>query len=566
MGTDPHRLRLAPRNLHRWFGWAKGEFRPHRYALLPAAVVLAAFIWMVTCGSGDLLGKEAFGSFYDAQARSLFAGRWDVPRNAIRDEAFLRDGKVYGYFGFAPALLHMPFAVLWPESDGRWSRLSETAACCVTLWYAYQLLLRARSAFGLPDELDRRSKVLYSLLLISFGLGSSLIFMASEAYVFHEAIIWGAAFSLAGYDYLGRYFITGRSGCLIGACVLGFLAFFSRGSVGAGPIVALALTAVALATRTLPRQTRFNNSNDLHAGAKRRQESPQVQQIQRRNAPDSARASDSGAARRCGYRDTGSLWRRLAGAWRSLEPARPPWHAGVAAGAVALTLAVFVAINYAKFRTFLDAAPLRLYSQMQSNPRRLQRVAGRQVSLANVHSGALAYFSPARIRFQPAFPWVFATRDARIFAEARYDLIEPYASLPATNPAACGLALAGVIGAAWLARRRHILWPFILTVGALAGAAAPLAADALTFRYLHDMFPFLVVAGAFGLHALLLLPRIARRTAFSLLLPAVLFGTWANLAIAIVYQRAIVNGTPGESRREFKAWQQYIDRHLSGRP
>jgi hypothetical protein len=225
-----------------------------------------------------------------------------------------------------------------------------------------------------------------------------------------------------------------------------------------------------------------------------------------------------------------------------------------------------VAINYAKFRTFFDAAPLGFYSQVQSNPQRLGRVAGKQVSLGNVRSGAGAYLSPGRIEFRPTFPWVFATRNARVYPEARYDLIEPYAGLPASNPAAFVLALAGVVGAAWLLRRRSILWPSILIIGGLAGAAAPLAADALTFRYLHDMFPFLVVAGAFGLHSLLGLPRFARRLAFALLLPAALFGIWANLAIAIVYQRVIVNGTPGDCRREFRAWQQYIDRQIRIRP
>src|SRR5690242_2259371 len=87
--------------------------RPHRYALVPAVLVLLAFGWMVTYGTGDLFDKESFAEFYDAQARSLLAGRLDVPREAILDEAFLRGGRAYGYFGFAPALLHVPFVLLW---------------------------------------------------------------------------------------------------------------------------------------------------------------------------------------------------------------------------------------------------------------------------------------------------------------------------------------------------------------------------------------------------------------------------------------------------------------------
>ena len=517
------------------------SLRPHVYVLPAAALVVAAFVWMVTCGTGDLLGRESFGGFYDAQARSLLAGRWDVPRQAILDEAFLRDGKAYGYFGFAPALLHLPVVLLWPGSDGRWSRLSESAACCVSLWYAYQLLLHARTAFGLAPQVDRRSKILYSLFLINVGLGSSLIFMASEAYVFHEAIIWGAAFSLASYDYLARYCTTGRFRWLMCACMLGFLAFFSRGSVGTGALTALALTAVSIAARSFHKKGP-DFLNVLHAEAERRQEPQIIRWTQRRAAPDPCSAPESGAA------------------WGSFGTRRPAWHAAIAAGAVALTLGVFVTINYAKFRTFFDAAPLRLYVQMQTNPQRLNRVAGKQVSLSNVRSGARAYFSPGQIEFQKTFPWVFATRNARVYPEARYDLIEPYASLPASAPATCALAIAGVIGS-FLLHRRSGLWPLILMLGSFTGAAAPLGADALTFRYLHDMFPFGVLAGAFGLNAMLLLPGIARRVALTLLLPAALFGIWANLSIAIVYQRVIVNGTPGECRRQFKDWQQYIDQH-----
>jgi hypothetical protein len=501
--------------------------RPHLYALPAAVLVMVVFLWMVTCGSGDLLAKEAFGSFYDAQARSLLSGRWDVPRSAILDEAFLRDGKAYGYFGFAPALLHLPLVLLWSRSDGCQSRMSELAACGVSLWFGYQLLLRARTAFGLAPGLDRLSKVLYSLFLVNLGLGSSLIFLASEAYVFHEAIIWGSAFSLAGFNYLARYFTTGRLRCLIGAGAWSFLAFFSRGSVGTGALTALTMTTVAIA-------------------------------VSRGAVLSPGPGSDRGYPRP----GASSFWRRCFPGWRTPGPSVPLWHAAIPAGVAALTLMAFVAINYAKFRTCFDAAPLRLYSQMQSNPRRLNRVAGKQVSLANVRSGARAYFSPAAIEWRATFPWVFATRSAQVYPEARYDLIEPYASLPASAPAACCLALAGFIAAGWLWRCRSIAWPGVLIIGASAGAAAPLAADALTFRYLHDMFPLLVVCGALGLNALLLLPKMARHAALAALLPALIFSIWANSAITIVYQRVTVNGTPGDCRREFKTWQQYIDRHV----
>jgi hypothetical protein len=54
--------------------------------------------------SGATLTPEFFPqagfleSFYDAQAQSLLHGRIDVPPEAIATEAFMRNGKAYGYF------------------------------------------------------------------------------------------------------------------------------------------------------------------------------------------------------------------------------------------------------------------------------------------------------------------------------------------------------------------------------------------------------------------------------------------------------------------------------------
>src|SRR5687767_6333242 len=89
--------------------------RDHAYILPGAALALGAFLWMVTYGTGALLGRETFGQFYDGQAKALLAGRWDVQQQYIGDEAFVRDGKFYGYFGFVPAVLRIPAAVLMPS-------------------------------------------------------------------------------------------------------------------------------------------------------------------------------------------------------------------------------------------------------------------------------------------------------------------------------------------------------------------------------------------------------------------------------------------------------------------
>lgn len=481
--------------------------RPHRYALAPSFLVLLVFGWMVTYGTGGLFDKESFAEFYDGQARSLLAGRLDVPRRYILDEAYVRDGKSYGYYGFAPALLHVPVVLLFPDTDARWARLSELAACAVSLWYTYRILLEARAASGLAPALDRRSRAVYSFFLLTSALSSTLLFLASRSYVFHEAIIWGAAFALGSYAHLSAYLAHRRLRSLAAAGAFSFLAFFSRASVGAGTLAALLLTAwVDAVTAKAQRQ-----------------------------APEARRRSSR--------------------------------HAAVAAGVVGLCLATFVTINYLKFRTYFEAIPSRFYVQYLSNPQRLRRIGGKQAHLSNLPTAARAYLGPTNLRLSPHFPWVYPLRTARVYPEARYDLIEPYAGLPAVSPVPCALALAGlasVLASVLLCRLRARprsspagteqlagthgtgakpcpWWPLIPMAGAALGGTVAMSADVITFRYLHDAYPFLIVCGAFGAHALFLRPKTlhpaARHAIVALALAAAAFGIWANFSLALVYQR-----------------------------
>ena len=106
----------------------------------------------------------------------------------------------------------------------------------------------------------------------------------------------------------------------------------------------------------------------------------------------------------------------------------------------------------------------------------------------------------------------------------------------------------------------------IPAAGALAGFATTLAADAVTHRYLHDLFPFLAVTAATGVHVLLALPPSRRRLVAWTAVPVVLFSVWVNCATALYYQRVYVWGVPLERREQFLRWQERIDRRLGPRP
>ena len=105
----------------------------HAYLIPSFLISLTVCCWFVTWGDWKLFEKESFTRFYDAQARSILHGRLDVPPGAIGFEAFIRDGKTYGYFGIAPALLRIPLVLLFNDMDGRWSRSLMLLGCFINL-------------------------------------------------------------------------------------------------------------------------------------------------------------------------------------------------------------------------------------------------------------------------------------------------------------------------------------------------------------------------------------------------------------------------------------------------
>ena len=102
-------------------------------------VATVVFAWVVLGGRADLLARESFGGFYDAQARSLLHGHWDVPANALSFERFKVGGRFFTYFGPWPALLRMPVIAFTREFDGRLSRVSMLVAFVVLLVFAARL-------------------------------------------------------------------------------------------------------------------------------------------------------------------------------------------------------------------------------------------------------------------------------------------------------------------------------------------------------------------------------------------------------------------------------------------
>lgn len=219
----------------------------HRKFFIVAFLSAAAFGWIVTEGTFHFRGREEFTCFYDFQAASLLQGHLDVPEDAIGREAFVVDGKLYGYFGLTPALLRLPFVIF----DAAFLRLARSF---MLLWFvgalaaAYLLLREAvkiiRGSAAVPATWT------IVLFLGGAGLGSSLFFLGSRAYTYHEAILCGAAFALFTCWCALKHLAAPAGRWWLGALGCGLLALHARPPGGLFALTFLGCVALAIALRT----------------------------------------------------------------------------------------------------------------------------------------------------------------------------------------------------------------------------------------------------------------------------------------------------------------------------
>ncbi len=251
---------------------------------------------------------------------------------------------------------------------------------------------------------------------------------------------------------------------------------------------------------------------------------------------------------------------------RSAPPFR---HAAAAAGTVLLVVAVYVGVNFAKFRTIVDGAPLNLYLPILSDPQQLQQQQEQHEGVlrpANVRTTAHAYFAPWNFLIVRNYPWVILNipRYTKVAQEAKV-YVEPNASVTATSPLLVGLTLLGLFAA------RRPIGPngsrtTIPIIGATVGGTLMLAAAGLTERYVHDLFPLLALAGALGVNSVLAMHSPARRRAIWLAAaPLAVWGLYFNLTCALMYQRVWAWGVPQEQKDQYVRLVQFMNRHVGGK-
>lgn len=337
---------------------------------------------------------------------------------------------------------------------------------------------------------DEFSIVPNPFLLAVAILGSTLFFLCSHAIVYHEAIITGAALALWAYFFFCRYLRRPRLAFLAAACMFSFLSFFARFTVGAGPLILASFLCVALLYR------HFSAAQTL---------------LDRLELP---------------------------------SPAAAAGHAVVIALFLAFTGATYLSVNHAKFGTWLNPAPYQYH--VQYDAARLARIEGNINHISNIPFDLSAYFGPTRIELGKSFPWFRMTgRGPSPGSAAKIDRIERYSSVPAAMPALAMLSILGIVfaGKNRASSRRRAL-PVL--IAAFTAACLILTNAYITYRYVHDYYPFLVIAAILGIGAIQSISSKRHRlTAWILIAAAGIWSMGANFAFALSWQREDFWPEPG---------------------
>jgi hypothetical protein len=475
---------------------------------------LTTFLFVLLWNGSTMQGASWTTSFYAAQARSFLHGEWSIPGGVLGFEGFRHAGRWYMYFGPFPALLRVPALWIAPGAANRMTQASMLVAWVVAVGASVDLLWRARRLARPSSPMSRLECVAVAAWAFAIGGGSVLVFLASRAWVYHEAEIWGTALAVASFDAIVAWVSGGRRRALVLASGLATLTVCTRASVGLGPISALGILGIA-----------------------------------------------SLAPRLCDWfglrRTTGRLSVRTVGLF-------------VAAVVPAL---VYSWTNWSKFGTlFVFPTDQQLMSLV--NPQRrlfLARSGGSYFGMQFAPTTAVAYLRPLGLAWRSLAPW-FALRQQAPLRGATFDVIEPTASVPSTMPV---LAIAACIGIGLL------LWPRAKSrgwsafrapvLGALIGAVTVFPFGYIAQRYLADMLPLLIVAGAVGMQYLLgAAEHATKRTArnlmaiigsallfFSVAVNVALaadyhwFGPWTQeqeVAPAVALQYRLSSRTPGDGR------------------
>lgn len=483
------------------------------------------FVWVLTAGTFDIFAWQfRAGDFYEAQARSWLRGTWAIEPGILGIEAFEVNGSEYTYFGVFPSLLRVPVVLFTRRFDGRLTQISMIGAYILTLvtvaranWQIRQHMSRktnkseSTTTLVPGPEVDRRDQVLGFAVPLVGGLGSTLFYLSSRPWVYHEAILWGVALAMVSLVALFSYLTSGKPKDLVLASIAAVAALESRPSVGLGPMVALALLAlVALLAWRLPNSCLVARLPNIP-------------------------------------RPVSTFW--------------------VATSAGVFAVASYAWINYMRFGE-LFRLPLELQTYaLQSSERQAVLAAnnGSFFGLQFLPTTLFQYLRPDGLSLSRVYPFIGFSPNTRIFGQVSFDTLDPVTSLTSTMPLLALGTIIGIVLVGRALRRNEALGALgIPLFGAAAGAGTTLVFGYIAARYQGDIMPLMFLASLVALHSIKFNTSLATRVGMTLLVVLAFWGVATNYALAITYQRQAAPDIPAELRAELVDDQLGYARWLPG--
>lgn len=487
-----------------WRGGDAGRFAVA--SGLGALAALVVFVMVLTRGTFDLLEWQRSGNFYDAQAAAWLRGTWEIPGGILGIERFESRGRTFMYQGPWPALLRVPIMAVTDRFEGRMTQSSMGLALLVALVATARLNWRVRRLLRPSAPVARVDLWVAAGATFIVGAGSALLFEASRAWVYHEAALWGAAWTIAAIDAVVACVNEPSRRRFAWAGALTTLALWSRSSVGLAGVAALSL----LGGGNLLAHLRARGSSD------------------------------------------GRWSRTLARArWLSTIPrtnGRWPMMAPTLAAIVPLSL--YAAVNWIKFHT-LFSVPFAGQGFTIADPQRQEFLRFNNDTLFGLKfapTTLVQYLRPDALRFTSTFPFVDLPPRASGIGGVSFDLIDHSSSVSASMPAVFILALVGIFVVTRRARDASVQGMTALRVpvlGALVGAVTIIPFGYIANRYLADAMPALVITALAGVQHLLArrsTDTITRghrrwRAGAAVLVVLAVAGVWINVSHALVFQR-----------------------------
>lgn len=489
-------------------------------ASVGALVAFVVFVVLLQGGRDGLLGRDLLGNFYDGQARSIVNGHLDVPADVPGFEGFVIDGRTYIYQGLAPVIPRLPIAEI-TELHGRLTGLSMIFAQLMTLAYIVVAAWRTRLSVRGLVPMTRYERLVAPVAI--FGVSTGLIaFLASRAWVYHEASAWGVALTLGGLVHLAIW-LDGRSGEAAddpktpGMCrqpllhvsvatLFAGLAFNSRSSVGVGPLLALGICAGVLTFEILRRRSSSQMRSSLAALL----------------------------------------------------------IIGIGSG---MLVGFYGAINYARFGTLISV-PLDRQRLVQMDPLRTKALdanGGSLFGLAYTPSVLTQLLRPDAVESRSVFPYVgFPSERPSVVGSVVFAERDFSTSIPNSAPLGFVAGLIGivvvVIPSRFAAESERLRRLRIPVIGAFLSGAPILVFGYMAQRYMLDFYPFVVLSALVGLNAgarwLLddavsshASPLSRRRVVAGVGITALaLAGAWVTSSVTLQYQREIAPGLTSVNR------------------